>query len=368
MRIVIDARLYGTKHTGNGRYTMNLVENLTKIDRENEYFILLRKEDYDELNFPKNWTKVLADFKHYTFLEQFRLPLILYKIKPDIVHFPHFNVPIFYFGKFIVTIHDLIMHKSSGGEATTRPFPIYQIWRLGYHISFARAVYGAYRVIVPTNTVKRDLLDYYKISESKVVVTYEGIDERVRQVDFNSKGLGKYFSYVGNAYPHKNLDRLIEALSLLNKKRKEKINLAISSARDVFTQRLLSIARKYDSEENVKLLGYVPDNQLLSFYNKSIAFFYPTLIEGFGLPGLEAMKAGTLVYTSNIAVLKEIYGDSVSYFDPFNVNSIVDSMNRALETNGSERENVIKKAKAFTNKYSWEKMAGETLAVYKNSK
>jgi len=376
MRIVIDARLYGTKHTGNGRYTMNLVENLVEIDKQslasktgkkNKYFILLRKEDYDELKFPANWTKVLADFRHYTFSEQFRLPFILYKLKPDIVHFPHFNVPILYIGKYIVTIHDLIMHKSRGGEATTRPFPIYQIWRLGYYISFAMAVYGSKKIIVPTNTVKKDLMGYYKISDLKVVVTYEGIDERGQQIDFNSKGLGKYFSYVGNAYPHKNLERLINALAVFNKGRKEKVNLAISSARNVFTQRLLDIAKKYDIEKNVKLLGYVPDNQLLSFYNKSIAFFYPTLIEGFGLPGLEAMRAGTLVYSSDIPVLKEIYDGSVSYFDPFEVGSMVDSMERALKINSKERESIIKRAKEYISKYSWKKMARETLEVYNST-
>lgn len=175
MKILIDARLYGPEHTGNGRYTMNLVENLAKIDTKNEYIILLKKEKINEISLPKNWLKVEADFRHYSFLEQVKLPLLLVKYKPNIVHFPHFNVPILYFGKFIVTIHDLIMHKSKGGEATTRRFPIYQIWRLGYYISFAKAVFGSVKIIVPTNFVKADLLSYYKINKDKITVTYEGI-------------------------------------------------------------------------------------------------------------------------------------------------------------------------------------------------
>ncbi len=173
MKILIDARLYGPKHTGNGRYTMNLVENLIKIDNKNQYTILLRKEDFNTLSFPSNWKKVLADFKHYSFEEQFKLPFILWKNKPDIVHFPHFNVPLLYFGKYIVTIHDLIMHKFTGGEATTRPFPIYQIWRLGYYIAFAKAVYGSIKIIVPSNAVKDEVSSFYKINKDKIVVTYE---------------------------------------------------------------------------------------------------------------------------------------------------------------------------------------------------
>lgn len=174
MRIVIDARFYGPKDTGIGRYTQKLVENLANIDLKNEYLILLRKGDYEELIFPKNWTKIFADFKHYTFEEQLKMPLLLLKLRPDLVHFPHFNVPIFYFGKYVVTIHDLIMHKFAGGEATTRGFPKYQIWRIGYYIAFAKAIYGSKKIIVPSNAVKSEIIEYYKINPRKVEVAYEG--------------------------------------------------------------------------------------------------------------------------------------------------------------------------------------------------
>lgn len=174
MKIIIDARLYGPKDTGIGRYTQKLVENLCQIDSTNSYFILLRQSDYESLSFPKNWTKVLADFKHYTFEEQFKMPMLLMSLNVDLVHFPHFNIPILYFGKYVVTIHDLIMHKFTDGTATTRKFPIYQIWRLGYHIAFAKAVYGSIKIIVPSNAVKNEVAKFYKISTKKVEVTYEG--------------------------------------------------------------------------------------------------------------------------------------------------------------------------------------------------
>lgn len=173
MKILIDARLYGSKNTGNGRYTQNLVENLSKIDSGNKYIILLRKDDFASISLPSNWQKVLADFNHYTFEEQFKLPLLISKYSPDLVHFPHFNVPILFFGKYIVTIHDLIMHKFIGGEATTRPFPIYQIWRLGYYIAFAKAIYGSIKIIVPSNAVKNEIVNYYNISTKKIETIYE---------------------------------------------------------------------------------------------------------------------------------------------------------------------------------------------------
>lgn len=173
MRIAIDARLYGPKHTGPGRYTMKLVENLAGIDRKNEYLILLRKENFQKLVFPENFKKVLADFNHYSFEEQFKLPLLLVGLKPDIVHFPFFNVPVFYFGRYIVTIHDLIMHKFKGKDATTRAFPIYFVWRLGYHLAFAKAVYGSCKIITPSFSVRDEIVNYYHINRDKVSVTYE---------------------------------------------------------------------------------------------------------------------------------------------------------------------------------------------------
>ena len=173
MKIIIDARLYGPTHTGNGRYTANLIQNLVKIDIKNEYIIFLRKENYEKLVFPKNFTKVLVDIKHYSFEEQIFLPLLILKYGADLVHFPHFNVPLLYFGKYVVTIHDLIMHRFTGGSATLRRFPIYQIWRLGYHLSFIKAVFGSWKIIVPSMAVKKEVLDYYKIDERKVKVIYE---------------------------------------------------------------------------------------------------------------------------------------------------------------------------------------------------
>ncbi len=174
MKIIIDARLYGPKDTGIGRYTQKLVENLAKVDRKNDYIILLKKVDFDTLSLPNNWTKILADFKHYTFEEQLKMPILLLKYKADIVHFPHFNVPVLYFGKYVVTIHDLIMHKFTDGSATTRKFPVYQIWRLGYHLVFAKAIYGSKKVIVPAYSIKEEVVDFYKINPKKVEVTYEG--------------------------------------------------------------------------------------------------------------------------------------------------------------------------------------------------
>lgn len=175
-----------------------------------------------------------------------------------------------------------------------------------------------------------------------------------------------YFIYVGNAYPHKNLKRLIEAMVKLNKKVKENIELYIVSSRSVFTERLEKLVRELRAEEYIKLLGFVADDKLKILYKNSLAFIFPSISEGFGLPGLEAMNAQTLVACSDIPVFKEIYKDVPIYFNPFDVNSISDSMRLVLDMDPEAREKRIEKGLTLAKTYSWSKMAEETLKVYES--
>lgn len=178
---------------------------------------------------------------------------------------------------------------------------------------------------------------------------------------------GKYFLYVGNAYPHKNLNRLIEAVVLLNKKQKKSVVLKIASARNVFTERLKEVIKSHNAENHVELLGFVPDKELSSLYKNSVAFVFPSLSEGFGLPGLEAIESGALVLASSIPIFREIYQNNIAYFDPLSVESIEKTLEKALQLEANERENIILKAQEFAKRYSWATMAKETLEIYEEA-
>jgi glycosyltransferase involved in cell wall biosynthesis len=180
------------------------------------------------------------------------------------------------------------------------------------------------------------------------------------------KNFDKYFIYVGNAYPHKNLERLIKAMVLLNKVVKDHIGLAIVSSRNVFTQRLEKLIRKLKAEEYIHLLGFVPDEDLEKLNRGSVAFVFASISEGFGLPGLEAMASGTLVLASDIPVFKEVYKENVIYFNPFDVNMIKEAMEKALKINIEQREKLILKSQTFAKRYSWSKMAQETINLYES--
>jgi len=333
---------------------------------------LLRKKYFDELRCPNNFTKVLADFRHYSFSEQMRLPSLIKKSNPDLVHFPHFNVPVFYKEKFVVTIHDLVMHWQKGVDATTLNIPTYFTKRLAYKTVFRKAIVNSAKIIVPSNAVKREVIDYYKIDPGKISVVHEGVHQ-IKAKKINSDNLLKkyklslpYFIYTGNAYPHKNLERVIRAVVQLNKL--SSISLAIVSSRGIFTSRLEKIIRNNNAQEFVDLLGFVPDDELSILYQNSIAFVYPSLYEGFGLPGLEAISSGAISLVSDIAVFKEIYQDSALYFDPYRVDSIAGTMKKVLELDASQKKKMIVKSQEFIKRYSWTKMAKETLRVYQSAR
>ena len=375
MRVGIDARFYGPKQKGLGRYVQKLIENLEKVDLTNQYVIFLRKENwsaYQPTNL--NFKKVLADYRWYSLPEQILMPFKIYQAKVDLMHFPHFNVPILYSGKIITTIHDMLMHKSRGKEATTLPFCTYLVKRAGYKFAFKRAVEKSVKIIVPSESTKNELINNYGIEEDKVSITYEGVNIDLFQKKINKRRVlerynfkRKYFVYVGNAYPHKNLDRAIEAVVYVNEKLKKKVDLVIITSRGIFEKKLKKCVKKHKAQEYTKLLGYVSDEELGVLLRESVAFIYPSIDEGFGLQGLESMAAGTLVLASNISVFKEIYGKNAIYFNPLDFSSIAKAMEDVMNLDSNKRGQLIKKSQMFIKRYSWTKMAKDTLQIYKES-
>lgn len=372
MKIGIDARLFGLENAGLGRYSIGLVTSLAKLDTENQYYVLLREKYYNKLNFPSNWHKVLVEIKHYSLAEQTKLPSILNELNLDLVHFLHFNVPVKFKGKYVVTIHDLIMHDFSGRETTTQPFYKYGIKRLGYKYVFGKAVSNASKLIAPSEFIKHQLKKHYKFAFAKTEVIYEGVSVLPKTQALRSRlplkyDLEKpYFIYTGNAYPHKNLARAIEAVVYLNESLNCQAQLAIVSSRNIFAERLNRYIAKANAQKYIKLLGFVSDQELDTLYKCSVGFVYPSLYEGFGLPGLEAMISGTVLLASDISVFREIYKDTPVYFNPHDFSSIAGAMKKVINFVDSERQIYIKRGKKQAERYSWDVMAKQTIEVYES--
>ncbi len=378
MKICIDARMYGLEHAGIGRYVSNLVGELShqpSIIDHHSFILLVRKRKFDEVKkeVGNKMKLVVLDAPHYSFKEQLLVPWVLLKLKPDLVHFPHFNVPVFYRGKFVVTIHDLIKHTSRGAETTTRNPLFYWFKYLGYKFVFNQAVKRATRILVPSKTIRQELVKTYNLPEERIVVTYEGVEDSFQSSIINHQSstrvLNKYkikkpfIVYTGSLYPHKNIERLIQSIKLLNQ---SSISLVIVCARNVFYERFKEKIKQARAEKFVTLVGFVPDEDLVLLYQQAEAFVFPSLSEGFGLPGLEAMATGLPVVCSNIPVLREIYGEAAEYFNPLDAKDMAEKI-KEVTSNTKTRERLIENGFKQVKKYSWRKMAKETLEVYARS-
>jgi glycosyltransferase involved in cell wall biosynthesis len=370
MKIGIDARFYGSIGKGLGRYTQKLIENLEKTDQKNLYFIFLRQENFEEYH-PQNsnFKKVLADFSWYTFSEQFDMPRLLNKYNLDLVHFPHFNVPLFYRKKFIVTIHDLILiHFPTIKGTTLNPF-LYKLKFWAYKLVINSAIKRAEKIIAVSEFTKKDILSNYLINSDKINVIYEACDDfcnfssQKKEEILEKYGIIKpYILYVGNAYPHKNLEELVLAFSQIRKEITN-LRLVLVGKEDYFYNRLKKIIQ-IEKIEKVIFSGFVPDKDLDTVYREAELYVFPSLYEGFGLPPLEAMAKGVPVISSNHPCMKEILCSSAAYFNAKDRNEIAEKI-RNLISNTEEKKNLREKGYQQIKKYSWSKMAEETLKTYK---
>jgi glycosyltransferase involved in cell wall biosynthesis len=151
---------------------------------------------------------------------------------------------------------------------------------------------------------------------------------------------------------------------LLNTHQNQTVTLAIASARNNFTERLEHLIHELKAEKYVNLLGFVSDSELGSLMHNSVGFVFPSFSEGFGLPGLEALNVGTLLLASNIPVFKEIYMNHAFYFNQLDFSSIEKVMRDALKLSPGSRSEIVRNSQEFVKRYSWDKMARQTLQIY----
>ncbi len=374
MLIGIDARLYGLEHAGLGRYVTKMVGEVIKQDKKNHFVLFMRPEHSQIFKGLPRVKVVTLTTPIYSLAEQLFLPFIFNREKLDLLHVPHFNAPIFYPGKFILTIHDLIKHSSTGPETTTRHPAIYTLKRLGYLLLTNIVIHRAKAIMVPTIFVKNELLKYYHLKAENIFVTYEAVDTSLQPVkltqDEEDALLSKYhlvrpfIIYTGSVYPHKNVEILLEAVKIHNQNKESDLMLAISCARSVFYERLQKKIDDNQLGDKVRLLGFVPDEDLSRLYSIAMCLVHPSKMEGFGLTGLEAMKLGLPVISSNATCLPEIYGDAAKYFSPDNVQELVTALETIMQ-NPELRKELSIRGVLRAKRYSWYKLGKETREVYK---
>lgn len=362
MKIGIDGRLWN--ETGVGRYIRNLVSELSKIDSKNQYVLFTSPKVFIEL--PPNWSIEKTDIKWHSIQEQVQMPKILNKYKLDLVHFPYFSIPIFYKNPYVITIHDMILHHFSTGEASTLPLPIYKTKLVAYKKIIKTASDNAQKIIAVSNATKQDIITDLSVPENKIVVIHEGFDFAIKESKKEYHLLEReYFLYVGNAYPHKNLDLLIKAFEKFVANNSS-YQLVLVGKSDYFYQKLIDKISKTPLKNHITFLGEVTDDELGYLYSHAKALIIPSLMEGFGLPVLEAMARKCLVLASNIPAHKEVAGKVALFFNPHDLDHLVSLMIDVTKHSKSRYEQTLKIGAKRSKDFSWKEMAKQTLQVYES--
>lgn len=321
MRIAIDARMINM--SGIGSY-------IKALSNKGIYEVALGNEA--DIKKVDNTVSVIDfDEKIYSIKEQLRFPKKELKAqKVDLLHVPHYNVPIFYNGPMAVTIHDLI-HLV---------LPEFLPNKLAYY--YARFVIGhaarkAKVIFTVSENSKADLIKFFKVNPEKIIVTYNAVDHAFVHKDrdevtylidkYGIPANKKVIMYVGNLKPHKNLIRLLNAYAGI-KDREDTCLVLVGKAFDN-TELDATIARLGLDNQVVKT-GIIDREELVDFYNLADLFAFPSLYEGFGIPPLEAMACGTPVVSSNTSSLPEVVGEAAYTFNPYDENAIKEAMEKVL--------------------------------------
>lgn len=406
MKIGFDAsRAFTKNRTGTENYSFQILHNLSLIDHTNTYFVYCRPKTISNITlasqgstlrgwpdnfkfiiipYPRLWTQV--GLARQTFFD-----------KLDILFIPAHTLPLIKKPglKTMVTVHDL------GAEYLPQTHQLKQ--RLYLKLMTDFQLKSATHLIAVSQATKDDLIKKVGIPEKKISVVYEGYDQEKFKVQSSNpiKSGSKfkidqtlkeyhlqpksYFLFVGTIQPRKNLERLIlafskyssskvspkadgvEKLSNSNSSRfasahsNNNIQLVLAGSKGWLSDEIYELPKKLGIENQVKFLGYVPDEKLPALYSGAKAFLFPSLFEGFGIPILEAFASGCPVLTSNISSMPEVAGNAAVLVDPYSVDDIAQGMEKITDKKLSY--SFIKKGQSQVKKFSWEKAAKKTLQV-----
>jgi len=361
VRIAIDARKL--HDYGIGTYVRNLVRALARQDTDDTYVLLCPRRDVDFVeSLGPRFVALEESSPNYSVREQISVPLSLWRGRVDLFHAPHYVVSPLTLCPFVVTIHDCI-HLRFPQYLPNRVAPVYA------RTMMSSAARRARRVLTVSQASKQDILHFLKIPAEKIEVIYNGLDERlakapsadeVSRVQQRFQLTSPFVLYTGNIKPHKNVDRLIHAFSLLRKRGMTEAKLLIIGDEISKYPNLRRLVHRYQLHQHVRFLGFVPDATLAVLYRLASVFVFPSLYEGFGLPPLEAMACGCPVACSNAGSLPEVVGDAARLFDPFQLEAIAEAVEDVLRSPDEWSRRGLERASLF----SWARTAREHEAVY----
>ncbi len=340
-----------------------LLRNLAPLKPDHEMVVLSKPGRLDYLRgVAPGFQIVESDHEEFSFDEQLGFKRQLKGLRADLVHFSMPQQPVWYRGKVVTTIHDLTTLRFTN---PAKHLAVFKFKQQVFKRVIKRAARKSVAVLTPSQFVKKDVVRLAGVNPGKIAVTYEAADVITDQPDPIVGLEGKRFLvYLGRPTPHKNLERLVDAFVKLRAQHPE-LMLVLAGKKDANYRRIESGVESR-GVRGVYFAGFANEGRLRWLYENCAAYVFPSLSEGFGLPGLEAMTHGAPVVSSNATCLPEIYGEAAHYFDPLDVEAMADAVNEVL-TDKQLRAGLIERGREQAKKYSWRRMAEQTLAVYEKA-
>jgi glycosyltransferase involved in cell wall biosynthesis len=359
-RIIVDARESGTS---TGRYLDKLVEYMHKLQPAYEVILLIKPQRKAFMqHIAPGYKTVNSAYKEFSFGEQLGLRKQIKKLKADLVFFPMVQQPVLYKGRVVTTMQDLTTLRFRN---TAKNWFVFTFKQQVYKWVNKRVAKKSSLLITPTQFVKNDVANYCNLEPSKITVTYESADKIPdRSEPILALKNKPFLLYVGRPAANKNLHRLVDAYVIL-KKHNPGLVLVFAGKLDGEYQKLRQYSRK-KAGGGILFTGFVSEGQLRWLYENAKVYVFPSLSEGFGLPGLEAMQYGLPVASSNATCLPEVYKNAAHYFNPFSSQHMATKVQQILD-DPKLAAKLSANGYSLLKLYSWEKMARQTINVFERA-
>lgn len=370
MKIGLDLRMLGGG-SGISRYISELSRQILTLDKTNEYVLFFNQLDEQmRAEYSKFGHKMVeTGIRQYSFGEQLKFLSVLNNEFLDLVHFPHFNAPVLYTRKFMVTIHDLTHTKFPGKKKS------HFFHRIAYNLVMLNAVRRSSKIIAVSQSTKNEIKEYFAVPDEKIQVVYEGFNDTYKVIDRDEAqkkvsekfGLARPFLlYVGVWRRYKNLPALARVFDRLVEKGYD-LDLVLAGEPDPFYPEIKEQIMAIKNKDRIKALGRVSDEDLNYLYNSTRLFVLPSLAEGFGLTALEAGACGAPVACADIPTLREVMGQGAEFFDPENEDNMYDVLSGVVD-NLKKLEDLANGALSRSKHFSWKRAAEETIKAYESFK
>lgn len=360
--IGIDGHVLGDRSGGNETYYRNLIEHFSGDQCKNIILFVSKNCDVSKLNFSG---KIVRFKSSNAFVRNYiELPWLSLKYKLKVLHLQYF-VPFIRFCPVVTTIHDISFEHFD--NIFTKKDYFLQKHLIPYAAKKSKTIFTV------SEYSKKDIIEHYRVPEENVVVTYNGISSYFKKLDNTEDDKmdllekydvpEKYILCVGNLQPRKNIKRLLQAYIKFKKETNADIPLVIVGKKAWMFEGIFEDVVNNGLEKQVILTDYVSDKDLVKIYNQATIFVYPSIFEGFGLPVAEAMACGVPVVTSNVTSIPEVAGDACLLFDPYDVDSISESIVK-MYFDEELRKNCIEKGFNQVKNFNWDNTSQITYFNY----